>query len=222
MVPAAMQTEGPKEDAVEFLWYDPVEITRIPIASFTVSRMYVSVESGRPPTMSLIPFVQFPTGTVSKDAALLISGSNPEVLVYNPEGRLIQVLRVEGSARPVTEEMIDAYAGQQGADDSSMDYWRQLFGKMPIPDELPAFQSIQVDELGWIWTEVFQGDPTQPKEWVVFDPDGWAQGTMQTPPGLRVDQIGVDYILGVTTDDLGVEYVRMHRLTRDAAAGNYS
>jgi hypothetical protein len=38
---------------------------------------------------------------------------------------------------------------------------------------------------------------------------------VETPPALRVLEIGRDYVLGVWQDDLDVEHVRMHRLDRE-------
>jgi len=40
------------------------------------------------------------------------------------------------------------------------------------------------------------------------------------PPGLEVHWIGRDAILGVWQDELDVEYVHRHRLTRDPAPGD--
>ena len=43
---------------------------------------------------------------------------------------------------------------------------------------------------------------------------GHVLGFMETPAGLRVFQIGEDYILGYATDELGVEYVQLWSLSR--------
>ena len=48
----------------------------------------------------------------------------------------------------------------------------------------------------------------------VFDPDGRALGFVETPGGFGVFEIGEDYILGSTTDELGVEYVQLRELGR--------
>ena len=46
----------------------------------------------------------------------------------------------------------------------------------------------------------------------VFDPDGEMAGSVVLPDGLEIEEIGTSYILGRYTDDLGVEYIRMHEL----------
>lgn len=104
----------------------------------------------------------------------------------------------------------------------------EVYRDMPFPDTLPFFQAppagalegfvqrraLLVDELGWLWALSYKADPDQATTWVVFDPDGRARGTVRTPPGLRVEWIGEDALLGVRIDDMGVEYVKRHRLRR--------
>jgi hypothetical protein len=53
--------------------------------------------------------------------------------------------------------------------------------------------------------------------WIVFDPKGVVRGNVSTPAGLRVARIGYDFILGVWTDDLGVEHVHRYSLRRNEA-----
>jgi hypothetical protein len=48
----------------------------------------------------------------------------------------------------------------------------------------------------------------------VFDPDGRWLGDLDLPRGLRVDEIGADYIAGVERDTLGVEYVKVYRVVK--------
>jgi len=83
---------------------------------------------------------------------------------------------------------------------------------------LPAFASLRADALGWLWAEVFEPDPVEhrdvPRTWILFDPEGRARGTVSTPPGLEVIEVGADYVLGLWTSDLDVEQVRRHRLHR--------
>lgn len=56
--------------------------------------------------------------------------------------------------------------------------------------------------------------PDEPQTWGVFDPCGAWLGTVEVPHNLDIQGIGLDYVLGVVTDDLGVERVEMYRLQR--------
>ena len=91
-----------------------------------------------------------------------------------------------------------------------------LFNELPTPDTLPAFRSLQVDEAGWIWAEVFHWDMTrQSGDWMIFDPEGRAQGILTAPEDLQIQRIGEDFLLGVWWDDWGIEHVRKYSLTRE-------
>jgi hypothetical protein len=85
---------------------------------------------------------------------------------------------------------------------------------MHIPETMPTFESLLVDDEGWLWAKVYEFDPARPSAWVVFDPSGRARGSIETPAGLRVHQIDRDFILGVWTDEVGAEHVRRYRIDR--------
>ena len=48
----------------------------------------------------------------------------------------------------------------------------------------------------------------------VFGPDGRYLGIVEVPASLRVFQIGVDFILGMVRDDLGVQYIHRYRIDK--------
>ena len=54
----------------------------------------------------------------------------------------------------------------------------------------------------------------QPDMWTVFDPGGRVSGHVETPWELEIYEIGEDYILGHTRDELDVEYVQVWPLDR--------
>ncbi len=91
---------------------------------------------------------------------------------------------------------------------------------MPVAETFPAFAQVAADALGHLWVREYDlpGEERANPLWTVFDPDGRVLGLVETPPGLRVHEIGEDHILGRATDSLGVEYVQMWRLHRAGPA----
>jgi len=212
---ADLREGGPKEWERVFVWVDPASGVERRIVSFTVVRDYVFLEGGGAPRMSLIPFSPVPVATVSRDGALISRGSLSEIRGYDLEGELRRIFRVDESGRPVTPRMIEAKLALEGTGSpSSRNRWERLYAQMPIPDTLPVFQSLQIDDTGWLWAKIYEWDPTQPPEWMVFDPEGRAHGIVETPAGLEVQWIGADCILGVWLDEFRVEHVRRHALRR--------
>ncbi len=53
-----------------------------------------------------------------------------------------------------------------------------------------------------------------PQLWTVLSPEGKLLATAHLPREARVLEIGDDYVIVVTTDDLDVQYVQMYALTR--------
>ena len=106
--------------------------------------------------------------------------------------------------------------------------------RFSVPDSISIVGDYYFDDLGFLWVlrapvgddegvliEV-DGPDGSPMGTMrissglhdVFRSDGRYLGTVRMPHGLEKDEIGPDYVLGVTRDDLGVEFVRMFRLDR--------
>lgn len=86
---------------------------------------------------------------------------------------------------------------------------------------MPAYRSIFVDRDEHLWVEEWRGVGLEQGPFSVFDPSGAWLGPVELPSGLPVVrgvnrelEIGSDYVLGVWTDALGVEEVRLYRLHR--------
>ena len=85
---------------------------------------------------------------------------------------------------------------------------------LPALDGLPTFSALLVDALGHLWIREYSRPRENRSVWTVYDSDARVLGFVETPPELDVFEIGEDYLLGVATDELDVEYVQMWRLTR--------
>lgn len=213
-IESAIRVEGPMEETAEYFWFDPVTGEEISFTSFPVIRFYVG-----PDGPGEIPLSSYPAAIVGPEGALITDGLTSEIREYDIEGRLRRVFRIDESRRPVTREMVEGWIGAKtrGAPASRAEAMRQNYTVMPIPDSLPVFQSLLVDEMGWVWAEMYAWDPAEPGEWMVFDPEGRAHGVVETPPGLEIEHIGRDFILGVRRGQWDVEYVQRHVLDRGVA-----
>jgi len=52
----------------------------------------------------------------------------------------------------------------------------------------------------------------------VFDPEGRWLGVVETPAGFTMEEVGRDWVLGVSTDELDVQYVEMWGLVKPEGA----
>jgi hypothetical protein len=85
----------------------------------------------------------------------------------------------------------------------------------PPPTTLPAYApDIRIDSDGSLWVKEYSRPGVLRVNWSVFSEDGVFLATVGTPPGLKVLDIGSDYVLGVWHDENDVEYVQTYRLIR--------
>jgi hypothetical protein len=142
--------------------------------------------------------------------------------VYSSDGRPLQLVRA--SIQPVRVSAADVAAEKQSrlqdlpANDQRASLERML-AEMPVPETMPTFDRILVDEEGtaWVraWQPVWESDSAT---WTVFDPEGRVAAEVRMPHGLVPHQIGRDYVLAVATDDLDVERVQLWTLERSETA----
>lgn len=209
---AARKSKGYVDQTMEFFWYDPATGPVRALDSFPVVRAYVDDHGS-----AHLPFSSAPTGAVGADVALITDSRRFEVRGFDLTGRLIRILRIDEPPRPITQEALDGWMNSKVAKiaESRAAGFRERYGKLPLPDAQPAFQSLIVDEDGWLWAQVYGWDPAEPKKWVVFDPQGRARGTVRTPADLEVHSIAPDHVLGLWRGAFNAEYVHRYRLRRN-------
>ena len=93
---------------------------------------------------------------------------------------------------------------------------RNGYRAAPVAERMPALTSIIVDRLDHLWVEEYElpGEERPGSLWTVFDPEGRVLGFVETPDGLEIYEIGEDYILGRSLDELDVEHVQVWPLER--------
>ncbi|HEX6041264.1 hypothetical protein, partial [Longimicrobium sp.] len=137
-----------------------------------------------------------------------------EVVLRRADGTPERIVRRTVPPVPVKGAYMDSLRRMQADDRSGL----QALDALPLPDALPAFQRLLVDDGGALWVQrpTWPGTGVRP-EWDVFDTEGKMLGTLRLPPRFRVTQVGADFILGVGLDDDDVQQVRMYRLEKPAA-----
>ncbi|MDE0074650.1 MAG: hypothetical protein OXR82_17810 [Gammaproteobacteria bacterium] len=100
---------------------------------------------------------------------------------------------------------------------------RRMWRGMPRAPHLPVLRSVHVDETGHLWLQPYYVAGADPPPFEILAPDGTWLGSVSLPPGLHrafiqyqapYMEIGDDYLLGVWTDELDVQYVRMYRIDK--------
>ncbi len=159
--------------------------------------------------------------------------SRYEIRAFRPNGALARIVRREHASRATTPADFDRYLERELAEyhafmssagrqlptselDHILSLRRKTIEATPMADTFPAFSTFIADAAGYLWVREydFPGEGRPAPLWTVFDPGGRVLGYLETPSGLRIFEIGEDYILGRVRDELGVESVQVWPLER--------
>ena len=158
--------------------------------------------------------------------------ADPEIRVLDASGKTTRIIRWNADRHPVTEDDKAAYRRQlleTGPSVSPPVRARREYQAttMVFPENHPVLMWIIEDDAGNLWvqrharphrgaTGASNDDRLSPTTWDVFDPRGAWLGPVSVPAGLKPQLIGSNHVVGVWEDENGVEYVRMHRIRRNA------
>ena len=145
-------------------------------------------------------------------------GRDTEVRIFDEELRLQRVVRWSEPEREVTSAHVsdwrDRYVESLGGRDS--DRWGPSAEALtdterPVADVFPAFSSLKVGTDGRLWVAPYPRPGEEPQRWMGFEPDGTFSCHLERVP-VSIYEIGADYVLGVQSNELGVQTVAMYRL----------
>ena len=156
-------------------------------------------------------------------------------LISSRDGATTAVFRRDVAPRSVTPTLVDlhldgivalAFADPDQAAAEDVERFRQGWGGYPRAPRLPVLRSVHVDGAGHLWLQPYYVAGAEPLPFEILAPDGTWLGSVSLPPGLvraftqyqaPYMEIGDDHVLGVWTDELDVQYVRMYRISKTSA-----
>ena len=148
------------------------------------------------------------------------------------EGATTAVFRRDLAPREATAALFElhldgiveiAFADPDQTAPERVDGLRRMWRGMPRAPHLPVLRSIHMDGTGHLWLQPYYVAGVEPPPFEIVAPDGTWLGSVRLPPGLHrafiqyqapYMEIGDDYVLGVWTDELDVQYVRMYRIDK--------
>ncbi len=148
-----------------------------------------------------------------------------EVVLWNESGTMERVLRWRTEdTRQLTDARLDEFwtrleAGLPEQERAMLDQMRGMFR---FSDQIPAFGSLLADPAGRVWIggvvppeRMILEEPWPAQEWLVFDIPAGEASRLTTPAGFQAMRVTGSHVLGVHTNELGVETVRAYRLIRE-------
>lgn len=168
-------------------------------------------------SLSPPPFDRRTVFAVAGDGFYAGSQDDNEIGYYDLRGRLVSLLRWPGADRVVTEADVEAYRNyylDRADDENDRRRTGEWLQEQTYPERFPAHGDLIVDSEGYLWVEEFHPDWVEHRFWVVFDDELRMLGTVRMPGRFVVQQIGSDFVLGYSWDELEVEYIVLYRLIK--------
>jgi hypothetical protein len=144
------------------------------------------------------------------------------VEVWRPDAEIVRIIRWKGPSLEVDQHSVDVWIEAQlsrASPEGRAERRRQLEA-YPVNETFPAFYSLMTDRDGnaWLPAWVRPGQASAP-QWTVLTAGGQLLARVRMPAGLKPLEIGLDYVVGTTGDELGVQHMVCHRLERRASGG---
>ena len=150
------------------------------------------------------------------------SSENYEVELIGWTGETIRRIRWHGPDLNVTQRDVDRYRDalegsyRRGGDPD----WRARFERRwareseNVPDVFPAYDRLMIGDDGVLWVHDYVR-PGERSEWLAFAADGTWIRTLVLPPRTLLLDIGRDWALVRTLDDVDVQRVAVHGLVEN-------
>lgn len=215
------------QDSASYFRFDLDGLPVAALGTFPQQQLFgVQVRPGANPAPFPVPFGLSTAATVRSDSMLIGTGASFEILSVGPDGTPVTLLRASIPREAITPAETEAFTAaaitrlRTNAFEMSMTLdsgFIQAIERAPFPAYKPAFGRLLVDRTGALWVSGPINPPDEPTRWNVFAATGEWLGSVATPAGLRIDEIGADYLLGVWKQVHGKERVRRYPLSRGGA-----
>jgi hypothetical protein len=174
------------------------------------------------PMPIMIPFSPTTQVTAATDRVFIGLSDTYEIGMYTPAGSLTTLIRRRHEPRRVTEDEITEYRARLTEvivqqDNPIAEPLQEAYANVPYPETMPAFGEFQLDAEGNLWVAEPMVSPDEARRWSVFDPEGRWLGDVTTPARFAVREIGTDYVLGQTSDEMETERVLLYRLQKSSS-----
>ena len=207
--------EGLRRDPVAVVTYSAQEETVDTLGLFPGREVYITQEEGRGVMGTPLlghNVVAAPWG----DGVAVGTQDDFRITRYGPEGEASLEARIPGwDTTPMPRDLEAAMdARLANVSEEGRDAARRNIESMPTSPSKPAYGSLLADETGHLWVSAWSTYSRVPASWIILDPGGVWLGTVRTPERFYPYAIGEEWVLGLETDELDVEYVALYPLHR--------
>lgn len=164
-----------------------------------------------------VPFSPEPAASSSNRGVVITGGARYEVGVYDDSGALGRIVRLAEAPTARADEHLEAYVRGSGnpfaQDEASIRAMIAGYQDMPLPETLPAYTDLRTADTGELLARRYSQRGASHGRWDVFGADGRFMGRVEVPSSFSIEEVGRGQVIGVSTDEFGVERVEVRELT---------
>lgn len=163
-----------------------------------------------------IPFAPRSAAAGSAHGVAVTGGVDFEIDIFDEAGSLHVIARLDEAPSVLTDGHLEAHATSSGTrerDAASIRRSIESYRELPLPESLPGYTGLLVADTGEIWARRYAIRGAPMLRWDIFAPDGIYLGRVVVPGSFRIEEVSGGEVLGVATDDLGVQRVQLRDLT---------
>jgi len=208
---------GFRRDPVAFVRFDAEGVLADTLGLFPGRELFLTDENGRG-VMNTPPIGRNSVGAVWGDGVVVGTQDAFELVRYGSGGEPNTIVRIPSWDLTLGPGELEGYI-QGRLDDVPAERrpgLRQELESMPVPAHKPAYGGLLVDEAENLWVGEWTTFAQMPRRWTVLDRSGQWLGEMVMPERFFPYAIGEDWVLGVETDELDVEFVVLYPLIKGA------
>ena len=115
----------------------------------------------------------------------------------------------------LTDGHLRAYVTLSGTterDEASIRRSIDRYREMSLPASLPGYTGLVFADTGEIWARRYSEMGAATIRWDVFATGGGYLGRVEVPGSFRIEEVTRGQVLGISTDDLGVERAQLYDL----------
>lgn len=189
------------------------EVTRVPYHELRT----VTTPSG---DIGYSGFVLAPEGQFAVRPERLDYGwpSDWTIFLFPLDGSAIDTVRFDLPIRRLTRTMFDEWTERliERSDPGQHAALRQYYREWRLPQHLPAFDRMLVDDAGYLWLRRFRFLDEPNVDWVVISPEGTIAARTIMEGSFEPMHIGTTRIAGVRRDEMEREQVVVVTLSRNS------
>jgi hypothetical protein len=171
-----------------------------------------------PGSISPLPFAGEPFFAAGGGSLVAGHGDIFAIRWYSPRGKLLRIVRSDLAPAPVTAAAIERHEAERRLSAERRGVGTRTQFVTAYPQHFPFIAGVVIDHEGNVWLRRWTPPNVVTATWLVFSPNGIPVARIDLPVAFRVSDIKEKQVLGVFTDQDGVEFIRLYRLKRDLRA----